>query len=216
VLPVAWLLVIRNGVGSEINAWVTLYPWFGTNILGFGSLLWTPLGELWFLYAFIVYALFAEAVVAYDGWGRTCALAGVLTLLALYHLWRGEYFTYCLAVNCPFYMLGVLNVARIQRAIATPKQRLQLTMVYVGGFLLARSALPEGAIRGEAQNLFGTGLAVLAVVGLQAVPWLTRTLDAVGRRSLQIFLGPMPIMVIGIGAMRALLAATRPVLMWLG
>ncbi|WP_210528159.1 acyltransferase family protein [Rubellimicrobium arenae] len=214
--PLAWLLVIWTIIGRAINAWIPLYPWLDGNLPRLSELLWEPQGELWFLYALMLFAVTARITMAFGNLWRAVFVLAFFGILAAYNEWRDEYYTYAMVSNYPFYMFGVLGAALIRQATATYARASVIAFLCIGGFFIAHALVSSGLVQGTAESLACAGFAVATAVGVQAVPVLRRTFDAFGRRSLPIFLGHMPVMAGIYAVMPVQLLILHPLAVWLG
>jgi uncharacterized membrane protein YcfT len=213
VVPMAWILVVWTLIGSGINLVVPLHPWNDSPLEGIGQLLWLPQGNLWFVYALLVFAVMARVAALASGWQRVAiALALWLTLVA-YDVWRDEFHTRNMGLHFPFYIAGVLGAGRIKLATASWQGLATIAVVSLAGLVAIALMEVDGLAGVIGDNVFGTGLFVLAAVAIQPWSGLTRWLDAAGRNSLTIFLGHTPVIAAAFAVLP--LRAADPVLIWL-
>ncbi|WP_210528604.1 acyltransferase family protein [Rubellimicrobium arenae] len=216
VLPMVWILLVWTVIGSAIDAVVPLYPWFTRPLPGLGEILWSPQGELWFIYALLAYAVMAWLVLTQDGWRRLALLGGLFGLLAVNHLLREEFFTRSFALYYPFYMAGVLGAPYMRWATERGSRVLVVAAVCAGGLLISLALPLHGFTKLVVRSALGAGLGVAAAYGLQSLPAASAWMNSIGRRSLPIYLGHMPIMAILFALLPEPWMAAAPTVVWIG
>jgi uncharacterized membrane protein YcfT len=216
IVPLLWILAVWTVIDGWVNDWIPLYPWAEGHLPGLGTLLWRPQGELWFLYDLLVLTLLAKVAMSARGWQRAALVLASFALVYAYDHWRAEYFTYELVSNFPFFMIGVFGADHLRDARTTPARILLVALIGLVGSIAAHFLFGPGQVRGMTESLFCVGLGVAAAIGLQSLPRTAGLFDMVGRRSLAIFLGHMPIMAAVYAATPASASTLHPLVVWLG
>lgn len=213
IWPLLWVMAVWTLVGSGVNLIVPLYPWDEASATGIAVMLWTPQGNLWFLYALILYTLMGHAVVRAHGVWRWALLAAFLTGLAAYMALRDAYFVRNFVQFYPFFMAGLLLRGRLHELVRTGRRvGLLLGMTLAGLLALHMAVLPQMTERALEAG-FGAALGIALAELLQHALPVKAALDAAGRNALPIFVGHQPFLALLYALVRPV--GADPVLEWL-
>lgn len=197
-LPMFWILCVWTLIGSALNLVVQLYPWGTRTQPGLAEILWTPQGNLWFVYALIVFAPIAWLAATLAVQKRVMLLVAVWLALLAYHAARDEHFTSNIMQSFPFYAAGVFLapwLTRVSEREAWLLGGLGLLSLLVVWFSVSLKVLPSFLVQ-AGYKIAGTTLALSVIVFVQRLPVLARLLSATGRNSLAIFVGHVPVIAI--------------------
>lgn len=195
VVPMAWLLVVWTLIGSTFNLVTPLYPWVHWPLPSLLDVLWNPQGNLWFVYALLIFAVLGRLVaMARQRWRIIVGLSVWIALL-LYDRESGHQFvTKNMVQFWPFYAFGLLGGSQIKTVTAS-RWATGITAAICLIILVSLARFGVGGFVGSGLgNLFGAGLLATLAVAMQDLPVVAPLLMSAGRNSLAIYVGHTPML----------------------
>jgi fucose 4-O-acetylase-like acetyltransferase len=201
LLAVGYLYVVWSIIQGSIGVVTSSVRNNQTDWLDIVSL-WTPDLQLWFLPYVMVASILLVLARPWTGAVRAVVVLALLTVVSLAmwgrnYEWIGTYGLSLLLFSAIGATIGLRRTAALlERRIGL---WLAVTVVALGAFLLLLQASPRSAVTGVGgtpihlllPSLAATLVGIVALVGisklLSLVPALSRILQAIGRRTLEIY-----------------------------
>ncbi len=196
ILVLVWLLALWTVVGSLVQSVVPLYPWDDDDapLPGLARAVFDPQGNLWFIYALLVFTVAAVLVRRLNGPLRLVAASAIFAVLIAYDQIWDTFQTRNMVQFYPFYMGGLLAADAIRAFVASPRRVVVLLACGIMGLAAVRLLPLPFALDKGLEGLFGVGIGLAVAVRVQAVPVIASALAAAGKRSLDIYLVHQPLL----------------------